>query len=248
MDAETNADMLETRSTWPLDRPTAVLEERVPDPEGPPGAMMWKRFAELPGELTQRLNENGVDLPEDSAERRPLALAVLRAKKAGYEGVAARDAGRSIETPPRPAPINAADDDPVPTLRGMHKLWIDKFHPGLKAIDDNLLYVEQFIAMHGDLPADKIKRKQVRAYRDLLAKFPRAQPNELDRNSQRDRSLGRSAPRPPQAHPDDGQRQGAGGDLDTHRPGDQRIRPRGQSLHGSSVADRARRSDRAVAF
>jgi len=34
--------------------------------------------------------------------------------------------------------------------------------------------------MHGDLPADKIKRKHVRAFRDLLAKFPRAQPDELD--------------------------------------------------------------------
>ena len=62
----------------------------------------------------------------------------------------------------------------------MHELWIERNKPGRKAIDDNLLYVERFIAMHGDLPADKIKRKQVRAYRDLLAKFPRAQPHELD--------------------------------------------------------------------
>ena len=180
MDAETNADMLETRSTLPLDRSTALIEEAVPDPEGPPGTTMWKPFAELPGELTQRLNENGVDLPEDSAERRPLALAVLRAKEAGYRGVASREACESIETPLRPAPINAADDDPVPTLRGMHNLWATRFHPGRKAVDDNLLYVARFIAMHGDLPADKIKRKQVRAYRDLLAKFPRAQPHELD--------------------------------------------------------------------
>jgi len=180
MDARTNADMLETKSTLPLDRPTAVVEELIADPNGPPGAMMWKPFAELPGELTQRLNENGVELPEDSDVRRALALAVLRAKEAGHKDVAAREAGESIETPPRTAPINAADDDPVPTLRGMHKLWIDRNHPGQKAIDDNRLYIERFIVMHGDLPADKIKRKQVRAYRDLLAKFPRAQPHELD--------------------------------------------------------------------
>ena len=180
MDARTNADMLETRSTLPLDRPTAVVEELIADPDGPPGAMMWKTFAELPGELTQRLTENGLDLPEDSAERRGLALAVLRAKAAGHKDVAAREAGESIETPPRSAPIHAADDDPVPTLRGLHDLWIEKVDPGRKAIDDNLLYIERFIAMHGDLPADKIKRKHVRAYRDLLAKFPRAQPKELD--------------------------------------------------------------------
>ena len=105
---------------------------------------------------------------------------MLRAKAAGQKDVAAREAGESIETPPRPGPINAADDDPVPTLRGMHDLWVARVHPGRKAVDDNLLYVERFIAMHGDLPADKIKRKQVRAYRDLLAKFPRAQPDELD--------------------------------------------------------------------
>ena len=180
MDAQTHADMLKTKSTWALDRPTAVLEELVADPEGPPGAMMSKRLAELPGELTLRLNENGLDLPGDSVERRPLALAVLRAKVAGYRDVAAREADEPIETPPRPAPINAVDDDPVPTLRGMHDLWVTRFHPGRKAVDDNLLYVERFVAMHGDLPADKIKRKQVRAYRDLLAKFPRAQPHELD--------------------------------------------------------------------
>jgi integrase len=180
MDARTNADMLETRSTFPLDRPPAAWEEGFPDPDGPPGAMMWKRVAELPGELTQRLEENGLDLPEDGAERRALAHAVLRGKAAGYKDVAAREAGEPIETPPRPAPINAADDDPVPTLRELHKLWRDRVNPGRKAIDDNLLYVERFIAMHGDLSADKINRKHVRAYRDLLAKFPRAQPHELD--------------------------------------------------------------------
>jgi integrase len=183
MDARTNADMLETKSTLSLDRPTAVVEELIADPNGPPGAMMWKPFAERPGELTERLNENGVELPEDSDVRRALALAVLRAKMAGHRDVAAREAGQSIETQPRPAPINVADDDPVPTLRGLHKLWRDRNKPGRKAIDDNLLYVERFIAMHGDLPADKIKRKQVRAYRDLVAKFPRAQPHELDGKS-----------------------------------------------------------------
>jgi integrase len=180
MDARTNAEMLKTKSTWALDRPTAVLEERVPDPEGPPGAMTWKRFAGLPGELTQRLNDNGVALSEDSDVRPALALAVLRAKQAGFRDVAAREGDEPVETPPRPAPINAADDDPVPTLRELRKLWRDRVNPGRKAIDDNLLYVERFIAMHGDLPADKIKRKHVRAYRDMLAKFPRAQPHELD--------------------------------------------------------------------
>ncbi len=48
MDAETNADMLETGSTLPPDRPPAVIDEWVADPEGPPGATMWKRFAKLP--------------------------------------------------------------------------------------------------------------------------------------------------------------------------------------------------------
>ena len=180
MDARTHADMLETGSTWPLDRPPAVIEERVADPKGPPGAMMWKPFAELPGELTQRLDENSLELPEDSVERRALALTVLRAKTTGYRDVAAREAGEPIETPPRPAAIVVADDDPVPTSRGLHDPWIDRVHPGRKAIDDNLLYVERFIAMHDDLPADKIKRKHVRAYRDMLAKFPRAQPAELN--------------------------------------------------------------------
>ncbi|MGA2495297.1 MAG: hypothetical protein ABSF67_20540 [Roseiarcus sp.] len=90
------------------------------------------------------MNENRVELPEDSVERRALALAVLRAKAAGYKDVAAREAGEPIETPARPAPIVAVDDDPVPTLRGMHDLWVKRTHPGRKAIDDNLLYIERF--------------------------------------------------------------------------------------------------------
>jgi hypothetical protein len=91
--------------------------------------MIWKRFAELPGELTQRLKENGVEPPEDSVERRALTLAVLRAKAAGCRDVAARETGEPIQTPPRPAPIIVADNDSVPTLRGLHDLWSGHLGP-----------------------------------------------------------------------------------------------------------------------
>jgi integrase len=181
MDAQLHADMLKSGTTWPLDGAASVLEEQVPDPKGPSGAMIWSPVAATPRELARRLNENGVDLPEDTVERRTLALNVLRAKAAGIRDVAAREGGAPIETPSRPAPIvePEVEDDPIPTLRGMHDLWKKKMRPGRKAIDDNLLYVGRFIAMNGDLRVDKIKRKHVRTYRGMLEKFPRAQPAAL---------------------------------------------------------------------
>ena len=94
--------------------------------------MIWNRVSEAPSELARRLNENGVDLPDDSVERRTIALNVLRADAAGFRDVAARDAGEPVETPPRPAPIVEPDveDDPNPTLGGMHDLWKKKMRPG----------------------------------------------------------------------------------------------------------------------
>ena len=67
-------------------------------------------------------------------------------------------------------------------------------HPGRKAIDDNLLYVERLIAMRGDLPADKIKRNHVRAYRDMLAKFPRAQPERRRKDAEEIAAWAKRAP------------------------------------------------------
>ena len=166
-----------------LDEMEAIVEESVPDPDGGPGAIKWVEVKRIPGELDMRLAENGISLV-DEQERRQLSLAVLRAKSAAYRDVEARQAGDPIETPLRPEPLIAPkavdeDDDPVPTLLGMHALWIKKKRPGRKAIDDNLLYINRFIAMHGDMPVDRIKRKHVRAYRDMLERFPRSLPASL---------------------------------------------------------------------
>ena len=48
-----------------------------------------------------------------------------------------------------------------------------------KDIDGNKLYVERFIAIHGDLNLRDITRAQVRQYRDMLAEFPRNTPHAL---------------------------------------------------------------------
>jgi len=80
MDARTNTEMIRDQSTWPLDRPAATLEELMQDPKGAPGAKKFMRVADVHGELDQRLAENGIELPKDSAERIPLALSVLRGK------------------------------------------------------------------------------------------------------------------------------------------------------------------------
>jgi len=118
------------------------------------------------------------------------------------------DEGRAIETPPRPEPIVRAAG-----LRQLHKTWIGKMSPTLKAVDDNALYVERFIAINGDMPITQIRgehiatatcSKRFRARRRLrratiLRSAIEAQPESaLDRRNRRTsgRLLAHASPRP----------------------------------------------------
>ena len=141
---------------------------------------------EMPSELTQRLSENGLEVG-DEGERRRLAHAVLMAKAAAYQDIDARKNGKPIETPPRPAPLaSEANDEKIPTMLEMHVIWADRTRPEEKSKDDNKLYVERFVAMHGDLRVDQIKRRHVREFRDMLLKFPRAMPDAIAKRPLKD--------------------------------------------------------------
>ena len=175
MEAEGVAEMLASRRTWPLDGPTAVVEEVVID-KGEPSGEKIVASALLPSELTRRLAENGFDL-KDEAERRKVAHAILMAKAASFQDVQSRIDGRIVETPPRPAaPVEAEAHEILPTILEMHDIWEERVRPDRKTKDDNKLYVERFISLHGNLRVNEITRKHVRDFRDELLKFPAAMP------------------------------------------------------------------------
>ncbi|MGP8261418.1 MAG: site-specific integrase [Rhodoblastus sp.] len=180
MEAEGVADMLRSGRTWPLDAPTALVEEVVVDANAPTGERVVGS-AQSPGELTQRLAENGFAL-EDELERRKVAHAVLMAKAAGFQGVQARIEGRMVETPSRPAAPGASESKEIlPTILEMHDIWARRTRPDGKTKDDNKLYVERFVSMHGDLRVNIIERKHIREFRDELEKFPSAMPAHIAR-------------------------------------------------------------------
>ena len=166
---------LKSRDLGLLDQELTV--QQVNSGKGPGG-----NVTVIQSELSQRLQENGLDLAHDSPSRRRLGLAVLRAKDVAMQDVAARRDGVGKETPERPAPIQAPakkSDLEHRTLSQMHEEWVKLVTPDQKTIDDNKLYIDRFIAMHGDLDLRDITRPQVKQYRDQLLQFPRNMPHAL---------------------------------------------------------------------
>ncbi len=132
----------------------------------PGGSHELAETSQKPGELSARLAENGIEIG-DERERRKAALGIPRAKIAALEETEKRDEGCAIETPPRPEPI-VPPAKRAPGLRELHKIRVGKMKPSAKAVDDNLVYVEGFIAINGDMPITRIRRKHVVRYRNLL--------------------------------------------------------------------------------
>ncbi|WP_294537116.1 site-specific integrase [uncultured Rhodoblastus sp.] len=167
--------MLSSGEAFPLDRPTTVVEEIELDSSSPAGGHVVDTF-EVLGELTARLKENGFELL-DETERRKVAHAVLTAKAAAFQDIERRKQGLAIETPLRPAPLIAdGQAGNIPTILEMHDIWAERIKPDRKTKDDNKLYVERFVSMHGNLRVDQIRRKHAREFRDQLKKFPAAMP------------------------------------------------------------------------
>jgi integrase len=164
-------ESLGDKDTGRIDSPP-VLEEAW-DPF-PGGGYKLTETSQIPGELSARLAENGIDLA-DERERRKAALGILRAKIAALEDTVLRDEGRAIETPARPEPI-VPPAKRAPGLRELHKTWIGKMRPSRKAVDDNALYVERFIAVNGDMPITQIRREHIVRYRNMLEVFPPSAP------------------------------------------------------------------------
>ncbi len=123
-EAEHFADMLKTGNFSVIDGPPAILDEVAPDPANRyrPKVISTQMFREL----DLRLAENGLVM-DDKSERRRLAVAITRAKAAAHQDIDSRSAGKSVETPPRPAPLVAEANGKAPlTLLEMHTKWVER--------------------------------------------------------------------------------------------------------------------------
>lgn len=173
-------EALKAGSTFPVDGVEMSIFEAAPGPRD--GIPELTEVGRIPSEFDRRLKENGIELVAAAdADRRKGALAILQGKAAGFGDIAAREDGRMVETPVRPAPIvePKAAENKFPGLQELHAEWVRLKRPGQKAIDDNLLYIKRFIEMHGDLPADKITRRHCREYRNELLKYPRGMTTKM---------------------------------------------------------------------
>ena len=93
------------RSSRSAEQVAAILRAQAVSP-GSRWSVGETIIAQDHGELARRLAENGIDLADDSPDRRKLGLAILRAKAGALRDIAERDRGGGIATPARPEPIN----------------------------------------------------------------------------------------------------------------------------------------------
>ncbi|MGO9740597.1 MAG: site-specific integrase [Roseiarcus sp.] len=134
------------------------------------------RVERIPSELEQRLDDNNLSLGDSDIDLRLVGLAIQRAKLDGLKKIEAREAGEVISTPDRPGPIASPETKKPRRLIELHAKWKERKTHSEKAIDDNLLYVERFIDIVGDIPIAQITQDHVREYRDTLKKYPRSPP------------------------------------------------------------------------
>jgi integrase len=116
-------------------------------------------------------------------ERRLAALSMLRASAQSHHEIDDRLTGRHVATPPRPEPLVGPTPDNMtqsPLLSTIFDTWVRRKRPSAKTKGHNRLYMNRFIALHGDLPVASVTREQVRSFRDLMERFPRNVPPALE--------------------------------------------------------------------
>ncbi len=143
----------------------------------------------LGSEFDERLAENSIQMPAGSMNRRLAALAMLRAAAQAHQNVDDRLNGRYVATPPRPDPLVMPLTDSAPQsphLSEVFDIWVKDSRPQAKTIGHNRLYMQRFIALHGDLPVANITREQVKVFRNLIERLPRNVPPALNGASPQD--------------------------------------------------------------
>lgn len=134
------------------------------------------------GELDQRLEENGVAMSRGSLDRRALGLQVLKAKQQAYAQIGEPWNAAMPDVPTRPVALNTGlveDRQKAPKLSEVFDMWVRLNRPKERTRTHNWLYIDRFIACNGDLEIDAISKTQLRAFRDMVSRFPRNIPVDM---------------------------------------------------------------------
>jgi integrase len=157
-----------------------ILSDRQGLVEDPATVEPSERLFEVPDEITEILEENGIELPRDHPDRRKIALALISASQRAHESVMKRMEGdATIPTPEDPGLLLMQDngsDENVQTLSAAYENWKATQRPRGRTADDYKTQVDRFIALHGDLPINQITRHHVRTFRDVMLGYPRSVP------------------------------------------------------------------------
>ena len=109
---------------------------------------------------------------------RVLELAFLKAQRQALDGIRARLAGDNVPTP------EAQPEPNGPTVTGALRRWADGGGKGARkprvgSAGEAKRAVGRFVELHGDLPLTGITKAHGRAFRDAMARLPKALPNRL---------------------------------------------------------------------
>jgi len=135
------------------------------------------RPSEQIGLLVNRaVEKQGLVLHPDDPAWRQLELGFVKAQRKAFEGLKARLDGEDVPTPEPLAPVTGE------TITGALKRWADGGGKGARtprsgSAAEAERAVQQFVELHGNLAIISITKAHGRAFRDALAKLPKALPN-----------------------------------------------------------------------
>lgn len=130
--------------------------------------------------VNRAVEQRGTVLHPDDPAWRLLELAFVKAQRSALAGIRARLNGDEVPTPERPLEPTGM------TLAAALKLWTEAGNIGARkpqpsSVAEAERAARRFIELHGDLPITVITKANARAFRDALARLPKALPARLGR-------------------------------------------------------------------
>ncbi|WP_407519515.1 DUF6538 domain-containing protein [Methylobacterium oryzisoli] len=130
--------------------------------------------------VNRAVAKRGLVLHPDDPAWRQLELGFVKAQRSAFESIKSRLEGEDV---PAPEPVVEAGGE---TITGALKRWAEGGGRGARkpragSATEAERAVQRFVELHGDLPITAITKAHGRAYRDALAKLPKALPNRFSR-------------------------------------------------------------------
>ena len=124
------------------------------------------------------LDKHGIKLDPTSASYRKLCHEFLKVSIKTSEAILRRLDGEIVDTPPPPgtSPVRPSMTQIEGDLRlmGMFGRWLNERRPPTKTELDFTTAIRRFTELHGDLLVSEITKSHVRAYKEAIARLPRA--------------------------------------------------------------------------